>query len=307
MISDGDSDRKIFERVRDGALFQSYREAFQAATGLPLVLFFAGDSEWNPCQGEENENPFCQHLNRDDHHCEACMALARQLRYDAVRDTCSVSCFAGFVETAVPVRLGGSTLAFLKTGEVLERKPTARDFAKVRDVLRLEGRSDDEIEELRDAYFASPVVDGERYSGITGLLSTFAIHLSRHVDDLVLASENDEPQAVRKAKQYIAAHLDEAISLGDVANHVAVSEYYFCKIFKRATGLTFTDFVNRQRIAWAKRELLKPDVRVTEVAFNVGYQSLSQFNRSFARIVGESPSDYRRRLRSQAGAESSAA
>jgi len=60
--------------------------------------------------------------------------------------------------------------------------------------------------------------------------------------------------------------------------------------------LTLTDYVNRCRIDWAKRELLKPEARISEIAFMIGYQSLSQFNRSFARIVGQSPTHYRREL-----------
>ena len=86
------------------------------------------------------------------------------------------------------------------------------------------------------------------------------------------------------------------MSLDLVAKEVNISSFYFCKIFKQATGLTLTEHVNRQRIEWAKKKLLDREVRVTEVAFDVGYQSLSQFNRSFSKIVGESPTEYRRRI-----------
>ena len=65
-----------------------------------------------------------------------------------------------------------------------------------------------------------------------------------------------------------------------VAKAVNVSPFHFCKLFKRATGLTFTDFVNRARVEKAKRMLMKPDARITEVAYDVGFQSLSHFNRS---------------------------
>ena len=65
-------------------------------------------------------------------------------------------------------------------------------------------------------------------------------------------------------------------------------------MFKDSVGLTLTDYVNRCRIDWAKRELLKHEARISEIAFLIGYQSLSQFNRSFARIVGLSPTLYRR-------------
>jgi AraC-like DNA-binding protein len=80
-----------------------------------------------------------------------------------------------------------------------------------------------------------------------------------------------------------------------VAHEAGLSESHFCRLFKEATGLTLTDYVNRCRIEHAKKELLKSDRRVSEIAFEVGYQSLSQFNRSFARIVGQSPTLWRRK------------
>ena len=60
--------------------------------------------------------------------------------------------------------------------------------------------------------------------------------------------------------------------------------------------MTFTEYVNRKRVEWAKVALLKPHARVTEVAFAVGYQSLSQFNRSFLKYAGESPTQHRKRM-----------
>jgi AraC-like DNA-binding protein len=60
--------------------------------------------------------------------------------------------------------------------------------------------------------------------------------------------------------------------------------------------LNLIDYINRCRVEQAKQMLLKQDARVSEVAFETGYQSLSQFNRSFRNIMGESPTEYRRRL-----------
>ncbi|MEM6280322.1 MAG: helix-turn-helix transcriptional regulator, partial [Verrucomicrobiota bacterium] len=85
----------------------------------------------------------------------------------------------------------------------------------------------------------------------------------------------------------------DKISLESVAKHVGVSPYYFCKVFKQSAGMTLTEFVNRRRIEWAKRRLLNPQARVTEVAFDVGFQSISQFNRSFLKYVGQSPTRFR--------------
>jgi AraC-like DNA-binding protein len=66
-------------------------------------------------------------------------------------------------------------------------------------------------------------------------------------------------------------------------------------VFKRATGLTFTDYVARSRVESVKRMLLNPHTRVSEAAYAAGFQSLSQFNRVFRRVAGESPTAYRDR------------
>jgi AraC-like DNA-binding protein len=84
--------------------------------------------------------------------------------------------------------------------------------------------------------------------------------------------------------------------LGEVAKAVNTSPFYFCKIFKKATGLNFTDYVSRIRIERSKNLLLNPNLRVSEIAFEVGFQSLTHFNRVFKKAVGQSPTHYRDQL-----------
>jgi AraC-like DNA-binding protein len=82
---------------------------------------------------------------------------------------------------------------------------------------------------------------------------------------------------------------------------VNTSTFYFCKLFKRTTGLNFTEYLSRVRVEKAKNLLLNPNLRVSEVAFEVGFQSLTHFNRVFRKIAGESPTDYRHGLHSASG------
>ena len=133
----------------------------------------------------------------------------------------------------------------------------------------------------------------DQYHGVITLLAAFAIQLSEQVNRLLIEDANSEPAIVTKAKQYVSANLEDKVCLDDVAKRVGVSSFYFCKIFKRSTGMTLTEYVNRRRIEWAKRKLVNPQARVTEVAYEVGYQSLSQFNRSFLKYVGMSPTRFR--------------
>src|SRR5580658_2177261 len=98
---------------------------------------------------------------------------------------------------------------------------------------------------------------------------------------------------ITRAREYINANHTEDLSLSAVAQAAHMSVFYFCKQFKKATGLSFTDYLNRVRIEKAKQQLLKPNTRVSEVAYEVGFQSLTHFNRVFKKLSGESPTTYR--------------
>ena len=105
----------------------------------------------------------------------------------------------------------------------------------------------------------------ERYDAAIAILQSFALQLGESAHRLLFATATNEPEAVRNAKSFIHQHLAEPMSLEAVAKAVNVSPFHFCKLFKRATGLTFTDFVNRARVEKAKRMLMKPAARITEV------------------------------------------
>jgi AraC-like DNA-binding protein len=79
----------------------------------------------------------------------------------------------------------------------------------------------------------------------------------------------------------------------EVARAMHVSTFYFCKIFRKATGLTFTEYLGRVRVERAKNLLLNPHLRVSEIAYTVGIQSLTHFNRISRKIAGETPTAFR--------------
>jgi AraC-like DNA-binding protein len=148
----------------------------------------------------------------------------------------------------------------------------------------------------REAYFQTPVVSQKKIDSVTGLLSTFADHLSMKSNQIAVQTANSEPPVITRAKQFILDHLTEDLSLGQVASAVHVSIFYFCKLFRKVTDITFTEFVSRARTERAKDLLLNPNLRVSEIAYDVGFQSLTHFNRVFKKVVGRSPTDYRGQL-----------
>ncbi|KPE49276.1 AraC family transcriptional regulator [Chryseobacterium indologenes] len=93
---------------------------------------------------------------------------------------------------------------------------------------------------------------------------------------------------------YIHENYDKKPNVNEIAAIVSLSTPAFCRYFKKQTNMTFTDFVNNYRINQAKIFLLK-DYSVTEVCFQVGFESLSYFNKLFKQHTGDTPSEFRKK------------
>ncbi len=286
----------LFERIGKSERFKAYQDAFRTATGLPLRLVDADTGTW--CLDDDdgiNRSPFCEALNPDRSSCDACVETNRQLMEAAeTKGSTTCDCFAGLRATAVPVRLGASIVGFLKTGQVFRDPPSKEEFNKVFKSIAHKSISKKQLAMLKSAWLQTRTVEPSRYESMIKLLNSFAEQLSQHAESLAIVEEGSQPVAIAKARKYIHSRLDQPLPLSAVSHQAGLSESHFCRLFKEATGLTLTDYVNRCRIDWAKRELMRPEARISEIAFLVGYQSLSQFNRSFARIVGYPPTSFRR-------------
>ncbi len=288
------SEERIYQKLVSSPLYQTYRKAFMNATGMSLVLLPVDEETEVVDQDKRFQNNFCQKLNTGNQEsCRAC-ALAHQCLADSVGERAeTITCFAKMRETAIPVRAGNQTVAYLATGQVFTEQPEKQAFKEIKERLVNNGCSEPEVEKLFDTWREGRVVSLDEYEGLVTILAAFALQLSDLMNRLLIENANSEPDFVIRAKQFVNANLEEKICLEEIANHVGVSSFYFCKVFKQSTGMTLTEYVNRRRVEWAKRKLLNPQARVTEVAFDVGYQSLSQFNRSFLKYVGVSPTRFR--------------
>jgi AraC-like DNA-binding protein len=102
-----------------------------------------------------------------------------------------------------------------------------------------------------------------------------------------------EPVEIWKARKFIHEHSDEELSLTKVAKFSNISGNHLSEKFKAVTGINFVDYVARIRVGKARDLLGNSNLRISEIAFAVGFQSLSQFNRVFKKISGKSPTEYR--------------
>lgn len=281
----------LVQQLNRSQIYQDYERAFATATDLPLTL--RPPKTWSLAhRGRPNENPFCALLAASHEGCADCLAVQKKIAAGEAPGAVSATCFAGLCDTAVPVRVGQKLAGFLQTGQVALQPPSSARFQQISRRIVEWGIKVD-LKRLEEAYFHSKVLTPEQYAGAVRLLEIFAQHLGTIGNQLLIQEKSAESPLVRRAKAYVAEHEGEDIHLDEIARALNVSTFYFCKMFKKATGLTFTDYLARVRVERAKVLLLDPNRRVSEVAYEVGFGSLTHFNRVFRKLVGQSPTAFR--------------
>jgi len=102
-----------------------------------------------------------------------------------------------------------------------------------------------------------------------------------------------EPVEIWKARKFIEEHSGEELSLSKLAKVVNVSANHLSEKFKQVTGVNFVEYIAWTRFEKACDLLRNSNLRISEIGFAVGFQSLSQFNRVFKKLSEGSPTQYR--------------
>ncbi|BAV06673.1 AraC-like ligand binding domain-containing protein [Filimonas lacunae] len=108
-----------------------------------------------------------------------------------------------------------------------------------------------------------------------------------------ISARKQEPADV--AIDYIRKHIDQPLTLGDIAQVCNLSPNHFTVLFKRKTGFTVIEYFNHLKIQRACQYLLFTDLRIKEIAESVGLPDQHYFSRVFKKVMGVSPLDYRQK------------
>lgn len=241
------TETSILKTLSQSDLVREYERAFEDATGLPVSTVAEGD--WHLShQGLRHSNAFCALVTSHSKTCAACLQRQSSIRRRAGKRPSLQTCPYGLVEAAVPIRLGAETAGFFVTGQVLCKRPSETQFRAVAKKL------DPSInqEKARDAYFLSRVIEKKALKSSLRLLSLFAEHLAIKGNQLAVQVNHSEPAAMTKARHYLADHIEENVSLGQVARASGASSFYLCKLFRKHLGMTFTEYISRCRVERAK-------------------------------------------------------
>ncbi len=293
------SSQEKFEALATLPHLEQYGKSFKKATGVSFQVIPMDEKALCSPAGKFL-HAFCGQIALTPLGCSSCMKSQKRLKFniDNKQGTQKYSCFAGFTKVAIPIINGERHIATLMSEPVFRGKRTESDFKLVAEKLGGDLGNAGKTK-ARKAYFETPVITEEKFEALTELLDVFVQHLPQDVNRHVLACSSIEPLSVSNAKTFLQSHYDAPITLEQVLKHVHVSRFHFCKIFKKSTGITLTEYTARLRVEKAKELLLKSDFRISDVVFASGFGSIPQFNNVFKRIVGMPPTAYRMTLRTQ--------
>jgi AraC-like DNA-binding protein/ligand-binding sensor protein len=286
-----------------GSPLQEAVEAFEAVSGLRVCANFAPGffpPNWpHPLDWahRSHTSEFCQIVkaNKVMKHCgghdsERLAARVRELRRPLVN-----VCHAGIVEVAVPVFVDGSPVATFFCGQARTERVEAAGFAEVR--RRVEPLGVD-VRALEPAFAALPTVAERRMEHVGSLLSA-VVHYHVEALDREVRAKRDRLRGypyLERAAAYAREHCCEEISAAEVARACGVSPAHLSRSFRKAMGMTFSEYRAGLRIAEAQRLLVRTSMSVMEVALRVGFSRHSYFSRCFRRALGVTPLDFRRRV-----------
>lgn len=122
------------------------------------------------------------------------------------------------------------------------------------------------------------------------------VFMQKMSDPQLMAIRNEEAalsDPVRQAMHYVEMHIEEVISLQEVAGYVHLNGSYFSSLFKEQCQMNFSEYVVRRKLHKAKELLLKTNLPIAEIASRIGYQTVRYFNKVFKVYEGMSPGQYR--------------
>lgn len=287
-----------WEKLATSASVREQQMAFTCATGVPLTLAPASVHALA-------DGIFCVKGCLGGHSGTACQQKLLQAEKRAIIRTAPVQyrCPSGLVKILVPVFINGRHAGSLLAG------PFALHSLNGARLAHLLGRLDklglgDRAGRLETTWRFTPRLTSAKCRAAGTLLQMFGKYLEECGKRQMQSHGARASSLLQKIEAFLAECREEKVSLKKVAASVNLSPCHFCSVFKKQTGLTFRQYRTRQRLESARKLLADSDRRVSDVAFEAGFESIPYFNRAFRRAFGCSPSEYRvRELNQNPGQE----
>ncbi len=241
-------------------------------------------------------------------------------------------CHCGIVDVAVPVLVGERYLGAVMFGQVRipSNETDVKVERLVNEISSFQAESDAAREDLLEKYDRLPEVEYKRIVQIAETISSIINYIiDRAVNsenqaltyEFLLHSGGDQPNSVLHdiqelrdpasadassfepdlpksspvypAVAYVNNHPHEMVTMNNMAQLCHLSPSYFSRLFRRELGENFINYVNRQKVQWAKERLRETNDSVNQIALDLGYMDSSYFINVFKKFEGITPLVYR--------------
>jgi AraC-like DNA-binding protein len=266
--------------------------AFTCATGVPLTLLPASRGTGGSLDGAFCVKGCLGHPSGDL--CQRRLLTAEK-RAAGRAGPVQYCCPSGLVKILIPVFLEGRHAGSLLAGPFTLQSLDGERLAELMSRLESAGLGG-RVRELETTWRHSPLLSAEKCRAAATLLGMFARYLEESARQVAADRSSVRSPLLAKIEEVLARNGSGRVSLRDVAARVNLSPCHFCAVFKKQTGVTFTEYRNQRRLGRAEELLRDPSRRVSDIAFEAGFDSIPYFNRAFRRHFGCSPTVYRRRL-----------
>ena len=249
-------------------------------------------------------NPFCMYMKSNRAHWYMCLSMIRGMfnKLERTRKAYFGVCHCGLGEYVVPIFSGKTLLGSVNAGffPVAPNKVARRVACGCGKAPAL---STEKAWELYHAHICTPTIAPEVLLPGLELLAaylgqTYQFLRQTHATDngTVRYRNSSEDTILSHALAYVRQNDASHFTVAQVADFCHCSESYLSRIFKRRTGVNINTYVNKIRVEQAKSNLLFSDDNIAEVASQVGFSDPNYFSRVFTRMMGISPTEYRRRF-----------
>jgi AraC-like DNA-binding protein len=259
-----------------------------------LALLPARESVSDDGGGEPAKGVFCIQGCMGGQSGEVCQRVFQTAESRAVDGSSPVQyrCPTGLVKIIAPVFIGRRHAGNVVAGPFSLQKLNDVTFGRLKKRLEATGHKM-QVDRLITSWRFSPVISSERGRALATMVNLFAQYLSECGGRLLREAKDLQSPLLRRIETVLKDSRDASMSVKELAERVSLSPCHFCKVFKKQTGVTFTEYRVRHRIQRAQELLRNPHLRISEVAFEAGFDSIQYFNRVFRRMTGCSPTDFR--------------
>lgn len=152
----------------------------------------------------------------------------------------------------------------------------------------------EDIERLLELVFKEAIEMSPCYLQIATHAFTTTLYYIIRYQNIELTNNELKSKITNQIKEYVIENYNQEVSLDKVSQHVGHSKNYICKTFKENTGMTINLYLNKVRIEKAAQLLVNTNLDISEISHHVGYNNIYHFIKTFKKIVGTPPGNFRK-------------